>query len=310
MLSTKDYEEIRAFIMRNARPLELSLWNYHFEGKDKEVVLDALRTYQCENGGFGNVIEPDNWNPESTPYTITFVLDIFRQIDFYDMSHPFYKGIFDFLLYTPHQSNYGWSFTVPDNDKYPHAIWWSYSEEANKTQNFGTTASLCGFILRYVDCSEPIYERATKYTHMLLDRLKSEKNLGDMGVLSLCSLYTDLNSANLNNQFYLDFLEQCTRSLFEEHFHEYVWNNHQDMACALPNPSSFYYSGHEQDVANAIDELIRIRPQNGVWDVPWEWYDNGKYAREFAISENWWRSIKAMEKMLFLKAHGAINNNS
>jgi hypothetical protein len=116
-----------------------------------------------------------------------------------------------------------------------------------------------------------------------------------------------VQAAGLHNRFDLDFLESKTRELISKHFHEYRWDNHQDPARALPNPSVYYYSGYEQAVSDALDELIEIRAKNGVWNIPWQWYDDGKYAKEFAISENWWKSIKAIEKLLFLKAYGRLS---
>lgn len=39
------FEKARAFIYRNARPLDLARWQYHFEGGSKEAVLTALAAY-------------------------------------------------------------------------------------------------------------------------------------------------------------------------------------------------------------------------------------------------------------------------
>ena len=46
------YEKARAFMYRNARPLELALWQYHFENASADRVLHALSFYQNEDGGF------------------------------------------------------------------------------------------------------------------------------------------------------------------------------------------------------------------------------------------------------------------
>lgn len=306
-LSQEDYKEIKTWVYRNARPLEYALWNYHFEGESVDTVLSALKTYQNEDGGFGNAIEPDNWNLESTPYGADYVINILRSVHFYDISHPIYQGIFAYLNHTEYQGPEGWFFTVPHNDLYPHGIWWTFDDEANrKNQNIGITASISGFIIRYADKHTELYDKAMGYANMLFERLKADKSFGDMGLLGFCALYTDLSAAGLQDVFDLSFLKEETCALIEEHFHEYVWNNHQDMVTVLPNPSIYYYPGHEQAVSDAIDELIRIRPQNGVWGIPWEWYDNGKYTKEFAISENWWKASKAIEKLLFLKEYNRL----
>lgn len=302
-----DFQEVQSWIYRNARPLELALWQFHFENGSKETVLSALAIYQNNDGGFGKILEPDNWNPESTPYNTNFAVSILRQTGMDDINNPIYQGLLSYLKNTQYQGQFGWFFSVPKNNSFPHAIWWQYNEEENnKHQNIGITASLSGFILRYVSADSALYNTALKYAEMLIGRLKSENSYGDMGLMGYCSLYQDLREAGLHNKFDLCFLESKTRTLIQEHFHEYVWSNHQDMATVLPTPSLYYYKGKEQCVSDALDSLIEMRPQNGVWDIPWEWYDNGIYVKEFAISENWWKSYKAIEKMLFIKEHGRM----
>jgi hypothetical protein len=304
-LSESDFKEIKSFIYRNARPLEFALWQYHFENGSKENVLSALLHYQNADGGFGNAIEPDCWNPDSTPYAANYVINILREIDFTEIKHPIYQGILKFLENTEYQGDNGWFFSVPENDLYPHAIWWQYNSD-EKQQNIGLTASLSGFILRYVNADTKLYGIAAKYADMLFEVLKSDDSYGDMGIFGYRDLYTDLKAAGLNNRFDLDFLESKTRELIHKHFHEYRWDYHQDPAGVLPNPAVYYYSGYEQEMLDALDELIENRSKNVVWDIPWQWYDDGKYAKEFAISENWWKSIKAIEKLLFIKTYGRM----
>ena len=46
------FKKARTFIYRNARPLDLARWQYHFKGGSKEAVLTTLAVYQNEDGGF------------------------------------------------------------------------------------------------------------------------------------------------------------------------------------------------------------------------------------------------------------------
>jgi hypothetical protein len=50
-LNKSDFQEIRSWVFRNARPLEFALWQYHFENRSKENVLSALAMYQNDDGG-------------------------------------------------------------------------------------------------------------------------------------------------------------------------------------------------------------------------------------------------------------------
>lgn len=97
MLQKKSYNMIRTWVYRNARNIELSLWKYFFENGSKEDVLSALSYYQNEDGGFGNALEADNWNPNSTPYTTLYAINILNDIEFTDLNHPIYKGILKYL---------------------------------------------------------------------------------------------------------------------------------------------------------------------------------------------------------------------
>ena len=100
VLNKNDYQEIRTWIHRNARELELSVWNYFFENGSREAVIDALSYYQNEDGGFGHAVEPDGWNPESSPYATLVVTGILRRTgaaDAMGAGHPMMQGIFRYL---------------------------------------------------------------------------------------------------------------------------------------------------------------------------------------------------------------------
>lgn len=79
-LSKSAYKEVRTWIYRNARPLELALWQFCFEGGTREHVMEMLGFYQNEDGGFGNAVEPDCWNTESSPYAVLVVTGMLRRI--------------------------------------------------------------------------------------------------------------------------------------------------------------------------------------------------------------------------------------
>ena len=66
-LSETAYSEVRTWIYRNARPLDLALWQFEFEGGNRETVMEILGLYQNEDGGFANTLDPDNWSRESAP---------------------------------------------------------------------------------------------------------------------------------------------------------------------------------------------------------------------------------------------------
>lgn len=305
-LKTRDFQEIRFWVHRNARPLDLALWKYHFENGTQEEVLSALSFYQNNDGGFGSTIDPDNWNPASTPYNAQIVVKMLRQIGFLDMSHPVYQGIFDYLENTEDKADYGWFFTIPSNNDYPHGVWWDYSAQDNTFQSIGTTASLCGFILCYGDKESKLYKMALSYTEVLIEKLKITNQYGDMGVGGYCELLEDIERAGLMDRFDYEYLRNKVPCLVHDKIHNEGNNFMANPLEFITSPNSSFYEENKQEVTAALDLIIDQRPVGGVWDIPWEWYNGNKYPKAFAISENWWKSLKALEKLLQLKAFGRL----
>lgn len=93
----KVFQKAKEFIYRNARPLDLARFRYHFENGSTEDVLNALAFYQNEDGGFGHALEPDSWNPNSSPIQTWYATEILREIGFTDSSHPITAGILKYL---------------------------------------------------------------------------------------------------------------------------------------------------------------------------------------------------------------------
>ena len=305
-LSKAAFLKIKNWIYRNARPLDLALWQYHFENGNKENVLSVLQYYQNSDGGFGNTIDPDSWNPDSTPYNAQIVIKMLRQIDFVDVTHSIYQGIFRYLEDTEYKSEHGWFFTIPSNDNYPHGVWWNFNPETNIYQNVGTTASLCGFILRYGEKNSRLYQIAKKYTAMLIDRLKSEIEHGDMGVVGYCELLEDIENAELANEFNHSYLSERVTFLVREKIlkdKENFMANPLEFVCS---PRSKYYSENKQEVNSALDAIIESIPDNDVWGIPWEWYNEYTSSKNFAISENWCKAAKATEKLILLRSFERI----
>ncbi len=306
-LSKNDQQEIRNWVYRNARPLDLVVWQYYFENGSKEKILPILQCYQNSDGGFSHTIDPDNWNPDSTPYNAQIVIKLLRQIGFTDISHPIYQGILQYLENTEYQSEDGWFFTIPSNDGYPHGNWWQFSPEANIVQNIGTTASLCGFILRYGEKTSRLYQIAGRYTAMLMEKLKTETDHGDMGVSGYCELLEDMEAAGLTDEFDYRDLKEKVSFLVREKI-----NREKDNFMANPlefvlSPESKYYDENRQEVERALDEIVESKPQGDVWGIPWEWYNEYTASRNFAIAENWWKAAKATDKMIQLRNFGRLD---
>ncbi|MDF2587602.1 MAG: hypothetical protein K0S41_1443 [Anaerocolumna sp.] len=290
-LSKESFDEIRLWIYRNARPLDLALWKYHFENGSKEDVLLVLSFYQNEDGGFGNSIEPSAWKKESTPYNVWFAIRILKMIEFYDMTHPIYQGIFRYLENTEYKADFGWHFITPGGN-------WDGREHENHYQSIGITAILSGLILRYQDKQSTIYNMAVQYTKMLIGKL-STNQFGDMGIQGYCKLIEDLEAAEVAEAF--DYPYLC------EKMKDIVWNKIHDKTndFFMENPLMFvfsprsrFYEDNRKEVEAELDQITNELPSKGVWELPWK--------ESSEVSANWWKSFEAIDKLVQLKQFNRI----
>ncbi len=309
-LTTQAFQEIKLWMHRNARPVDLAVWQYHFENGSQEGVLAELSLYRNEDGGFGHALEPDSWNPNSSPYTTLNAMNILKSIGFLDLNHPLLKGIFRYLAQSPDLTYYGWRFSIPSNDLTPHAPWWTYNEEANAYESIGLTAGIAGFILLYGDKNSELYEKALSFAGSVIEKLRAPGRYGDMGIGGYCALLDSIQKAELEEQFDCDFLTKALHKhvydTIERDTSKWVYYGVRP-SNYIGSPESPYYKDNEDIVQKELDYLIDTRPQNGVWPIPWSWFENNeKYAKAFAISENWWRAVKGTEKMLLLRNFGRL----
>jgi hypothetical protein len=309
-LSKQAFEEIRIWIYRNARQLEIELWQYYFENGSKENVLSALSLYQNDDGGFGNTLEPDSWNPNSSPYTTMRAIDTLNDINFADKYHPIIEGIFKFIESGIHSDEDGWLFSIPTNDIYPHAPWWTYDSEANKYENIGVSAGISCFILKFADKDSQIYQKALTVASKLIDKLHAPGKYGEMGVGGYLDLKDMLFQLDMADKFDLKFLSKTVKQLVNDSIErdDTKWGLYgKKPSDFIKLPDSEFYIGNEEILQRELDYIIDIRTENGVWGITWSWFENNeKYPKEFAISENWWKAVIAIEKVRLLRNFGRI----
>jgi hypothetical protein len=304
-LDKKSFEEIRNWVYRNARPMELAIWQYEFEDGSRDAVLTALSFYQNEDGGFGNALEADCWNPNSSPYTTLNAISKLKEINFTDRNHPIIQGIFKFIESGMHYSENGWLFNIPSNNDYPHAPWWTYDSESNEYESIGVTAGIACFLLRFADKDASIYKQALSIVDKLIAKLSMPGNFGEMGVGGYCELLETIPQLGLSDRYDMDFVANTVKRLvydaIERDIAKWVYYG-KTPSSFITSPDSIFYKENEALLHQELDYIIEKRPENGVWGITWSWFDlNEVYPKEFAISENWWKADVAIGKLKLLR---------
>lgn len=301
MLDKKQNELVRNWMYRNARPLDIARWQYHFEKGDMTSVLNALEAYQNPDGGFGHGLEADCWNPNSSPLQTWWATQFLKEIDFHDSKHPIIQGIITYLSSFDGSADGRWQFSIPTNNNYPRAPWWTYSD-TDETPGYNPTAALVAYILRHADQTAPIRSKALEMAKEALAVYMTRTGLTEMHELScFLELYEELIEIDMMDlvdmSAYLEKLKTEVYATIEQDSSK--WSS--DYCCKpshlFNSPTSPFYKDNKAIMDAEIDFLPKALNSEGTWPVTWAW---GDYPEEFAVSKKWWQGNIAIKNLLML----------
>ena len=296
-----DMEKAGKFIYQNARPLDLARWQYLFENGSKENVLKALSVYQNADGGFGHGLEADCWNPESSPVQTWAATEIIREIHPEDKDHPVIRGILRYLENTKDFDGHSWANTIPSNDSYPHAPWWSYSPTEEISYN--PTASLSGFVFRYANPESGLYQTAVRLLEEAYSFFREKCPMESMHTVScFVELYEDLADCGL----VMVDMEEFERMLHIQIAHvltndtsvwatEYVCKPSQ----FIQSRNSRFYVENKELCDYECRFISETQESDGTWAVTWDW---GCCPEQWHISKNWWKSDLILKNIKFFRS--------
>ena len=302
-MSNPTFNNARSFIYRNARPLDIARWQYHFEGGSKDAVLTALAAYQNEDGGFGHALEPDTWNPNSAPIQTWTATEILREIDFADNTHPIIKGILRYLESGQDFEGHFWYNTIRSNNDYPHAPWWHTESDSTCHNDYNPTACLAGFIIRFAEKGSAPYQLGCRITKEAFDTYMSGALLGDMHTAGCyIRLMQYCEDEGVNEIFDIAALKAKLR---EQVKHSITKNTAEWETGYICKPSQFFnscdsifYADNKEIAEYECEYIIKTQLDDGSWSIPWGWAD---YPEEWAVAKNWWKGNGAIGNMLYLK---------
>lgn len=300
------FQKAQTFMYRNARPLDLARFQYHFENGSKEAVMRALAYYQNEDGGFGHAMEPDCWNPNSNPLHSNTAGEIIRQIDFQDAGHPVIQGLLKWYASGEHFNGKVWTIAVESNNDYPHAPWWHTESTSSCHADYNGTAQIAGFIVRYAKENSPLFQLGVRIANEAISALLADENMD----MHTCACYLRMAELfeNANAEKYIPF--DTLKQKLHESVHKLIetdtskWGYYVCLpSCFITCRESEYYPENQDAADHECAHIINTQLPDGSWNIPWGWED---YPEEWAISKNWWKGQGIIEKLLYLKGFGLL----
>lgn len=300
-MNTSTFENARSFIYRNARPLDLTRFQYHFENGSREAVMDVLSYYQNEDGGCGHAIEADCWNPNSIPLHSSGAGDIIREIDFRDSDHPVIQGLLKYYGSGKDFDGGHWSITVESNNHYPHAPWWHTDSVSSCHTNYNGTAQIAGFIMRYANRNSEIFQLGVRIANEATEAFLTEE-ITDMHT---CTCYVRMaeliERAGATELIPFDSLKKK----LHQSVNRLIVKDKASWGGYICKPSQFiasreseYYAANKEMAEYECEFITKTQLEDGSWEIPWQWDD---FHDEWAISKNWWKSHVIILNLLYLK---------
>ncbi len=286
------------YILENARPIDLAVYKYFFENGSKESVIDELSKFRNADGGFGHALEPDFFNPNSSPIATNDAIITLSRVNALDRDSDMVKGIVRYLA--SHDSfdedKKRWLFAIDSNKDYPHAIWWE--KKGDGISKFNPSVSLAAFMVCY-GTRTSLYEEIIKEAVTYLEN--GEEISGDdvncyllAYELLTANSINDIVDLNTFKDLLCKAIENCICKDSTKYGVEYV-----------PMPSVIFTGKYMKFVTPEIKSLIvaekdilgKLQMEDGGFDITWKWYTT--YSDEYEQARAWWRPRITIEKLLF-----------
>lgn len=296
------YEKARNFIYKNARPLDIARWKYLFENGIKEDVLTALRVYQNEDGGFGNALEPDFWNPNSSPVQTWVATEFIKEINLKDKDHPIIQGILNYLASGKDFDGHTWSNKIATNNNYPHAPWWNFQDSNEISYNH--TACFIGFILKFADENSKLFELACVLAKEAYNYFKINFPMESMHTVScFVRLYEYIKESSINDILDMDEFRYLLQKQIQ-HVITYDTSKWEvDYICKpslfIGNKTSDFYMDNKEICDYECEFILNTQESDGTWGITWAWEN---YPEQWNISKNWWKSNLIIKNVLYIKS--------
>lgn len=285
-------DQFKLNVYKYGRPLEMSLFAYFFEEGSIDHVIEELKTFQNEDGGFGHGLEPDYTNPNSSPIQTWTAITHLRKLKL-SSDHFMIKSILGYLESSYQKDVKRWPNTIPSNDQYPHAPWWTYRID----DSFNPSISLASFIMLHADPKDLVYTYAKEVMYEALIYLRLKKEHIEVHELRcFVDMANDLmilgDTPILTDALHTKLLTHMMSSISPDMSSWFTTYANKPSSLIKDYPS---FGAHElkNQLLSEMELALMARDEEGAWNVTWDWQNT--YREAFEVSKRTWRAIIVLE---------------
>lgn len=287
--------KIADYLKTNGRTLERALFDFHFAQGSIEDVIDALKSYQNPDGGFGHGIEPDFNTPDSTPIGTWTAINILRTLPL--KAHPMIDDILQYLDETQHQIDGLYVYTIPAINDHPHAPWWHF-DASRQVAGYNPTASLLGYMIRHIKANDARYESILKRLDDAISYFMNQDVREMHELRCFVELFHDLPPHLIPISFKDKLTKQITDVVDLDTSNWYKTYTVLPSALLLKDTTP----GYETLKSYVLKEhmmMLEMCDDQGLLPVTWHWGD--QYPEAFQRAIKAWQGILALQMLMRFK---------
>jgi hypothetical protein len=280
------------FLLNHARLLERRLFATCFLGQPATHVIDALRGYQNDDGGFGHALEPDKRCPASLPIDVEVAFQALATAQTIDPEMV--NRACDFLARTAADAGAGGGVppAFPVIEGFPRAAHWT---EWTFEPGLNPTAGLVG-LLYQLGVDHPWREAGAAYCWGKLDSGELPR---DAHTLSETLIFLDQVPDRERADRFAAILAANLADIAMFHIDPHAEGYGLTPLAIAPQADSRWRSLFtEAQIDGHLERLMEAQQDDGGWPISWE------PPSEEAVFE--WRGVVTLGALRTLTSYGRI----
>jgi hypothetical protein len=280
------------FLLSQARLLERRLFATCFLGQPAVGVIDALRGYQNDDGGFGHALEPDKRCPASLPIDVETAFQALASAGAVD--HDMVTRACGFLARTAAEAGAGGAVppAFPVIESYPRAAHWT---EWTYEPGLNPTAGLAG-LLYQLGADHPWRSAGTAYCWQ---QLESGGLPGDAHALKETLVFLEHVPDRPRAGQHAAALASNLADIPQFHLDPDTPGYGLSPLDIAPRPGSQWRALFtDEQISAHLDRLQKDQQADGGWPITWE------PPSQAAVAE--WRGIATLGALRTLTSYGRL----
>ena len=295
------FQSAKNFIMDQGRELDQRRFEFHFEGGSADAVLAALASYQNDDGGFGNCLEPDIRTSASSAIATTVGFQVLREIRA-PAEHTLVREGIEYFITTYDEPRGVWQIIPPEVKNAPHAPWWNYEDSP---ENFGQflinpRAEIVGYLHEFNDgVPTQLLKQLTAAVLEHLESLSDEMEMHDI----LCFAKLAETEALPNRKKVLENLAQAAAPRIARNADQLTGYVLKPL-WLVSSPESPLAAEFKGEVEMNLDFEIEQQGEDGSWSPNFSWGD--QYPETWQKAKKEWQSRFTVDTLKTLRDFGRI----